>query len=259
MELSTLIENIALGFVSTLANFLSSFAGGGAGLVQLPALILFGLPFSIALATHKVASVALGLGAGIRHLRERNYSKYLSSILMIFGLPGVLIGTNIVMLIPDKIATLSLGLLTFSLGLYSSVKSDMGIQKLKFKRTPLNIFFGCFIIFVIGILNGSLSSGTGLFVTIWLVRWFKLTYTEAVGYTLIFVGFFWNGLGSLVLGIKSDVKWDWIPILIIGSLLGGFLGAHISLKKGSRIVKKAFEFICFILGLCLIFQGMITI
>ena len=43
---------------------------GGAGLVQLPALILMGLPFPVALATHKLASVALGIGASGRHLQS---------------------------------------------------------------------------------------------------------------------------------------------------------------------------------------------
>jgi uncharacterized membrane protein YfcA len=33
-------------------------------------LIFLGLPFAVALATHEVASVALGIGATIRHLRE---------------------------------------------------------------------------------------------------------------------------------------------------------------------------------------------
>ncbi len=55
-------------------NFLS---GGGAGLIQLPALLFFGLPFSKALATHKVASVALGIGASVPHLkRSRLQIKY---------------------------------------------------------------------------------------------------------------------------------------------------------------------------------------
>jgi hypothetical protein len=55
---------------SLMANLFSAFSGGGAGLIQLPLLIFLGLPFAVALATHKVASVALGIGAAIRHLRE---------------------------------------------------------------------------------------------------------------------------------------------------------------------------------------------
>jgi uncharacterized membrane protein YfcA len=48
---------------SLVANLLSALAGGGAGLVQLPVLIVLGLSFPLALATRKLASVALGIGA----------------------------------------------------------------------------------------------------------------------------------------------------------------------------------------------------
>jgi len=54
---------ITLLTVSLAANAFSAFVGGGAGLLQLPALLFLGLPFSVALATHKVATVALGVGA----------------------------------------------------------------------------------------------------------------------------------------------------------------------------------------------------
>jgi len=64
------VDQFILFVVSLLANSFSAFAGGGAGLLQLPLLIFLGLPFGIALATHKVASVALGVGATVRHLRE---------------------------------------------------------------------------------------------------------------------------------------------------------------------------------------------
>ena len=63
-------EQLILLLVSLVANVFSAFAGGGAGLLQFPALIFLGLPFGVALATHKVASVALGVGATLRHLRE---------------------------------------------------------------------------------------------------------------------------------------------------------------------------------------------
>ncbi len=57
------LDQLLLFVIALAANIFSAFSGGGAGLVQLPALIFLGLPFSIALATHKVASVAVGLGA----------------------------------------------------------------------------------------------------------------------------------------------------------------------------------------------------
>jgi hypothetical protein len=56
-------EQGVLLLVSLVANAFSALAGGGAGLLQFPALLWLGLPFAVALATHKVATVALGVGA----------------------------------------------------------------------------------------------------------------------------------------------------------------------------------------------------
>ena len=113
-------------------------------------------------------------------------------------------------------------------------------------------------LFLIGILNGSLSSGTGLIVTIWLVGYFKLTYSEAIGYTLIIVGMFWNGLGALVLGLISEIRWNWIPALLFGSLIGGYLGAHFSINYGKKLVKRAFETISVLMGISLVARGLMS-
>ena len=106
---------IVLTVVAVVANALSAFAGGGAGLVQLPALILLGLPFASALATHKVASVALGVGAAGRHWRASSLNRNLSSLILLAGLPGVWLGATAVLAIPDRFATAAWGLLTLDL------------------------------------------------------------------------------------------------------------------------------------------------
>ena len=246
---------LALGLIALVANALSAFAGGGAGLVQLPALILLGLPFATALATHKLASVALGLGAASRHWRASSLDPILSSLMLVAGLPGVWLGASAVLAVPDRWATASLGLLTLGLGLYPARRPDLGNTN---RSTPLNrrtVGIGAAVLFAIGILNGSLTSGTGLFVTLWLVRWFGLSYTRAVAHTLILVGLGWNGTGALVLGFSGEIRWDWLPALVTGSLLGGYLGAHLSLEKGSRMVKRAFEWLALLMGLSLLIRS----
>lgn len=106
--------------------------------------------------------------------------------------------------------------------------------------------------FVIGVLNGSLSSGTGLFCTLWLVRWYGLEFRHAVAYTLILVGTLWNGTGAITLGLLGDLKWSWLPVLLAGSLVGGYIGAHWSIIKGNRWIKRAFEVVTILVGIKLI-------
>jgi|TARA_B100001121_G_scaffold175759_1_gene153328 hypothetical protein len=246
---------LALGAIAVVANALSAFAGGGAGLVQLPALILLGLPFASALATHKLASVALGLGAAGRHWRASSLEPRLSLLVLLAGLPGVWIGASSVLALPDQVATAALGLLTVSLGLYSARRPELGKSDRVVNHNAKQQLMGVAVLFAIGVLNGSLTSGTGLFVTLWLVRWFGLSYPRAVAHTLILVGLAWNGTGALVLGFSGEIRWSWVPPLIVGSLIGGYLGAHLSLEKGSRLVKTAFEWLALLMGLSLLVRS----
>lgn len=245
-------EPLLLLVIAFFANALSALAGGGAGLLQLPVLLFLGLGFPAALATHKIASVALGVGATARHLRSGRFNWRFAVFILAAGLPGVLLGTQVILAVPDFWAELSLGVLTLGLGVYSALRPSLGQQAERRNRDRRGLLIGGLALFIIGALNGSLTSGTGLFVTIWLVRWFGLDYTRAVSYTLVLVGLFWNGLGALMLSLQAPVKWEWLPPLIVGSLLGGYVGAHWALAKGNRLVKRSFEVLTMLVGLRLI-------
>lgn len=247
---------LILFLVSLVANLLSALAGGGAGLLQLPALLFLGLPFGIALPTHKIASVALGVGAGFRHLRNRTIRPGLSAWILLTGLPGVWLGANLILSIPEVLAELGLGILTLGVGCYSALRPDLGKHQTRKSQNGLHWAIGGVGLFLIGVLNGSLTSGTGLFVTIWLVRWFGLDFTKAVSYTLILVGLFWNGAGAYFLGVQTTIAWEWLPPLLAGSVIGGYAGAHWALAKGNGLVKRAFECLTMLVGLHLIVRAL---
>ncbi|MGB5225435.1 MAG: sulfite exporter TauE/SafE family protein [Arenicellales bacterium] len=251
-----LFEQILLFFISTVANTFSAYAGGGAGLLQLPALIFLGLPFAVALATHKIASVALGVGAAIRHSREKKLQWRFAMFILVTGVAGVIPGARFILTVPENIANLSLGIMTVGLAVYSWRKPDMGIDLKTMHRDAYGYLLGGVVLFFIGVLNGSLTSGTGLFCTIWLVRWFGLDYKLAVAYTLVVVGIFWNGSGALTLALLGTVKWSWLPVLIIGSAVGGYSGAHLAIRSHNSSIKRAFELVTLVTGLALIIKAL---
>lgn len=246
------MDQLLLFLVSLIANLFSAFSGGGAGLLQLPVLIFLGLPFGVALATHKVASVALGVGATVRHMREDTLERDFTLFVLATGLPGVVLGASLILHVPGRWAEIALGCLTLGLGLYSWSRSRLGQQYRPSHRDRRGMVQGGIGLFFLGFLNGSLTSGTGLFVTLWLVRWFGLDYKRAVAYTLVLVGLFWNGTGALTLGLLGEIKWAWLPALLAGSLLGGYAGAHLAIRQGNRWIKRAFEVISILVGIKLI-------
>ena len=65
----SLLKSIYIFLISFFSNTFSAISGGGAGLIQLPALILSGVPYYQALSSHKLATVALGIGGFIKKLQ----------------------------------------------------------------------------------------------------------------------------------------------------------------------------------------------
>ncbi len=232
---------LVLAAVAFVANAFAAIAGGGVGLIQLPLLLFLGLPYPQALATHKVASVALGVGAGSRYWRSGLLEARFTLLVLGAGLPGVLLGALVILTVPPHLTRIALGLLTAGLGVYSWLRRDLGQVIAPRHRDVRGLLIGSLGIFVIGFLNGSITSGTGLFCTLWLVRWFGLDYKSAVAYTLALVGLVWNALGAATLGSLGQIRWTWLPGLLAGALAGSYAGAHIAVGSSNRWIKRAFE------------------
>ena len=245
-------EHLVLFLIAVVANWFSALAGGGAGLIQLPILIFMGLPFSLALATHKIATVALGLGATMRHLREGHLDKLILLVIFLAGAPGVVLGALFILDVNGRHAEIALGILTLMLSLYSWFRPELGLSTSEKHRDVTGLAIGAVGLFIIGFANGALSAGSGLFVTLWLVYWFGLEYKLAVAQTLVAVGLGWNGTGAVTMGAVAEVKWDWIPALIAGSLVGGYLGAHTSIQSGNLLIKRLYEVITLLVGIKLL-------
>ena len=248
-------NNVLISLISFISNTFSAISGGGAGLIQLPALILFGLPYYQALATHKIATVALGLGGSIRNFKNlKNDINVLWQILF-FGTPGVILGSSIVKFISEQYLYLILGVFSIILAIYSFRKPGLGLNSTNnFINSQLKVRF-IVPIFFIGILNGSVSSGTGLIVTILLIKTFKMDFLRAVSLTFFTVGIFWNAIGAFFLSRIGYIPTNLLVILILGSFTGGYFGAHLSNLKGNKLIKNTFTVICLLVGVSLLIKS----
>ena len=108
---------------------------------------------------------------------------------------------------------------------------------------------------MIGVLNGSVSSGTGLLVTILLIKVFDLDFLRAISITFFTVGIFWNAIGAFFLSKLGVFPTNILVILILGSFSGGYFGAHLSNLKGNKLVKKTFTIVCLLVGVSLLIKA----
>ena len=225
----------------------------------MPALLLSGIPYYQALATHKVATVALGIGGSIRNFQSLRNDIYVLCQILVFGTPGVILGSSIVKFISEQYLYFIIGLLSISLSLYSFFKKSLGQNS-----SQIRYFFSLklsFIIpiFLIGILNGSVSSGTGLFVTILLIKIFKIDFLRAVSLTFFSVGICWNAAGAFLLSRIGYIPINLLVILILGSFSGGYFGAHLSNLKGNKLIKNSFTIVCLLVGISLLTKSIASL
>ncbi len=251
----SIFKSVYYFLISFFSNTFSAISGGGAGLLQLPALILSGVPYYQALASHKLATVALGIGGSLRNYKSLRSDLWVAWQILIFGLPGVIFGTSIVRYISEQYLYLFLGIISILLAFYSFFKADLGLSSGINKPNLVNKIRFLIFVFLIGILNGSISSGTGLLVTILLIKTYGMDFTRAISLTFLTVGIFWNFTGSIFLSKIGSVPTNILIILIIGSFTGGYFGAHLSKLKGNIVIKKAFTTVCLLVGISLLVKS----
>ena len=251
-------KSIAIFLISFFSNTFSAISGGGAGLIQLPALILSGVPYYQALASHKLATVALGLGGSLRNYKSLKNDIYVAWKILIFGLPGVIFGTYVVVYLSEQYLYLFLAIISILLAFYSVLTPDLGLSSGNIKSNLVHKIRFFIFVFIIGIMNGSISSGTGLLVTILLIRTFGMDFLRAISLTFLTVGIFWNFTGAIFLSKVGSVPSNLLITLIIGSFVGGYFGAHLSKLKGNIVIKKCFTTVCLLVGISLLLKSIKT-
>ena len=251
-----MLDQLLLFLVGLVSNIFSSLSGGGTGLLQLPAIIWLGLPFTMALATHKVTTVAMGAGAAFYAFKNKGLNRSLVIRLLIIGLPGVLLGAHLVLFIPERMGLLVLGVLNICLSFFSIMNKNLGHQGTEIKLLTFNAhLIGGSVLFLIAIINGSLTSGSGLMVTLWLVVWYGLDYRRAIQHMLVIVGIFWNAIGAASLALNGEVNWLWVTILFPAALIGSWVGVYLGSKIDNRYIKRLFEIVAILAGIQLISQA----
>ena len=242
------MDYLYLFVISFFSNLFSAFSGGGAGILQLPAiLLLFEITFPVALATHKISTVLLGIGASLKFFeRDKPDIKFIKDGILI-GLPAVIIGAYSISYIDEEIARKLLGVLIFIVFILSFTNSTGKIKD----GTYLIVQY--ILLFIIGFLNGSLSAGTGLLYTLMLTKIYGMSFKKAVGYTLLIVGLFFNLVGAITLYLISNIDISILPVLLIGSFIGGYAGAMFAIRRSNKIIKIAYQLVTLIVAYKLLF------
>lgn len=232
---------VLLTFAASFAAcFFSSLSGGGAGLILLPVLLFTGLPFINALASHKLAVGFIGIGSTIRYVRGNLIDWRVFWWTALVGLPFVVLGTRFAAAVPGDVMKPLIGGVILAMVLISVAKKAAPALFDPRHLSPRRLLVGSLLMVPAAFYSGWISAGSGVFTTfiyLWLLRYDQL---HATAMTLSANGIFWNGVGALAHVFMGHVIWPLAPGLILGALLGSYLGASLAIRKGNRFLRIMF-------------------
>jgi uncharacterized membrane protein YfcA len=233
-----------IGFI---ANFIGAMIGGG-GLISIPALIFLGLPPQIAIATDRLSSIGQSTSIFKYHNSKKiNYKIIIP--LSIITIIGTLIGASLLFNFDKSLLIKIIGIvIILILPIVLINKSGLDNKKTNIAQKII----GYILFFFVVIYGSFIGAGTGILATFVFIFFFGLTYLESNGnFSIIWLII--SVISSIIFAFQGIIKYDYAIILLIGSLIGGYTGAHIAVKKGDNFIKLLFIILVVISSLKLIF------
>ena len=233
-------EVIALCAFAFLAGLVDAVAGGG-GLIQVPALfaVFPSLPPSILLGTNKFSAIT---GTTIATLRY-SWSVPIKwrSVLPAAGVAGLgaVIGAKTVTLIDPVVLRPMLLALLSGMAIYTLTRPRLGEQSQV--ATPLHQDGVSFYLVtaVFGFYDGFFGPGAGSVMMFVLVRLFGHDFLSAAATTKVLN--LSTNFGALVLfTVTGNVLYAIALPMAAFNVVGGFLGAHLAVRRGSRFIRIVF-------------------
>ena len=244
------MDYVIVGIFAFFVSIGSAIAGGGGGLVMTPLILLLGFPPQAALASTKAAGLGVNAGALTKFSKEKNVIDWrLASQLAVLAIIASIIGTQVVFIFDAEALRRLVGLITVALVPIFFFSRKLGLGNTGVSRTKKII--GIILYFIIMTAQAGLGSGIGsllMFVLMGLMGFDALRANatkRVVGLVLVSVSF-------IVFAFSGYMDW-WLALSLgIGMLLGGYAGAHIAVKHGNKLVKKALLGVSLVMGLSIL-------
>ncbi len=232
----TALEIVLLCVAALTAGVVDAIAGGG-GLVTLPAVLATGLPPHEALGTNKGQSVFGAFAALVRFYRAGLLNKHLASVTFPLGLVGSFLGAGLVLLMrPEVLKPLVLTLLVIVAGFLAFRRGPPPGERPEPPRKRL-LALGAVIALVIGTYDGFFGPGTGTFLIIAFSGLLGHGLTKASADAKV-VNFASNLAAVSLFAYRGLVLWHVALPMAAAQFAGGWIGAHLAVRGGDKLVRK---------------------
>lgn len=235
MTLTTLIFICIAGFIAAAVD---SIAGGG-GLISLPAIIAAGIPPHLALGTNKFASTCASLTSTIKFARSGKIHFKLIRYQIPCTIIGSALGVKAVLSINEQFLQGMIIVMVLAVTLYTVLKKDFGKEDRFVETTPKSIAIGMLFAFTLGFYDGFFGPGTGSFLIFLFISVYGFDFTKAAGNGKI-LNFVSNIVSLVLFAIGGKIVYLIGIPMALSMILGAWVGTHIAITNGAKVIKPIF-------------------
>jgi uncharacterized membrane protein YfcA len=220
--------------VALAAGTVDAIAGGG-GLLMLPALLAAGLPPHLALGTNKGSGV-FGAAASLwRYSRAGLVDGPRARAGFPLAFAGSLLGAAVALRLSPEVLRPVVLVLLVAVAILLALRPSQ-LQPRVARPPRHDLILAGLVAFVLGGYDGFFGPGTGTFLIFAFVMLFGLTMARASADAKA-VNFASNLAAAALFSLRGAVLWRAAIPMAAGQLCGGFLGAHLAVRGGDRLVR----------------------
>jgi len=222
---------IALAFVGFCAGYIDAVAGGG-GMLNLPALLLAGVPPVSALAVSKMSAIAGTVVAVIKYTLSKKIHWKTVSIAALPCLIASYIGGKVALVTSDTLLTWAI-LICVPIALFIVLRDSTESNETEVTNIPKTLI----AITPIGFYDGILGPGTGTYMTIAVRRILKFDLLKATA-TIKPLNLLSNIGAAIAFLLAGKVIWAIAVPMVVASSLGGWLGSRSAIEGGNVFIRR---------------------
>jgi len=230
-----------LCLVALAAGWLDAVVGGG-GLIQLPA-VLIGLPAATPVATvsgtNKLSSVAGTAMASVNYLRRVRVDWRTTLVAVVTAYAGSSLGAHAIQYVPRAVFEPILVVVVAGVGWYTWRRPGLGQTTRLNHQGGRHYWLGAAIGLVVGLWDGLIGPGTGVFLVVGFVAILGYGFLEATAMAKL-VNLATNIAALVVLGSAGHVLWGVGGCMAACNLVGGAIGSGMAMRYGNRFIRLVF-------------------
>lgn len=236
MPTPTLLELAALTAVALVAGTVDAIAGGG-GLLTVPALLAAGLPPHVALGTNKGQSVFGAFAALVRFGRAGLVDRLRARVMFPLGVVGSLGGAALVLAVPPTVLRpVVLALLAFAAAFIGLRRGPPASRPAALATSRRELWLAGAASLGMGAYDGFFGPGTGTFLIVAFVGILGHGLARASAEAKV-VNFASNLAALALFATHGTVAWRIALPMAAAQLAGGWLGAHLAIRRGDALVR----------------------